>query len=409
MPKLMVGIPSIYRLPPRVYTALVVISFSPLNGSSSMNNVKSIGVAVASLIGMVLIVGGIKGGQIAAMVSAGENTPPPSETVSTFTAEVQQWPNIYTAMGTVEASEGIVIAAEVAGKVKDIRFKSGEQVKKGTVILVQESGNEQAQLSAAEARLRLAKSNHERLVALRQRNTVSQSELDTAVQQMESAQGDVNDLKTTLEKKVVRAPFDGRLGIRKVDLGEDLQVGGEIVSLQATNTVRVNFPVPQFWLVQMDRGLPVEVNVGDGSDATIKGEITAIGAEISAVTRNAIVQSYLQNEKSQLIPGMAVETKVTLSNPQEVLAVPSTAVIYAPFGDTVFIIEVGEKPGTFKARQQFVRLGKARGDFVEIVDGLKAGDVVASAGAFKLLNGQAVTVSALPTPEFKLEPTPADS
>jgi membrane fusion protein (multidrug efflux system) len=374
-----------------------------------MNNAKSIGIAVASLVGIFLIVAGVKTGQIMAMVSAGESAPPVTETVSTFTAEMQSWPNSYTAMGTVEASEGIVIAAEVAGKVKEIRFKSGEQVKKGTVLLVQESGNEQAQLSAADARLRLAKSNYDRLVELRKRNTVSQSELDAALQQMESAQGDVNDLKTTLEKKIVRAPFDGRLGIRKVDLGQDLQVGGELVSLQATNTVRVNFPVPQFWLVQMTRGLPVDVNVGDGSDKTISGEITAIGAEISPVTRNAIVQSYLQNENNLLIPGMAVETKVTLSNPQEVLAVPSTAVIYAPFGDTVFVIEPGEAAGSFKARQQFVRLGKARGDFVEIVDGLKPGEVVASAGAFKLLNGQAVTVGSLPTPEYKLAPTPEDS
>lgn len=374
-----------------------------------MNNAKSIGIAVASLLGIVAIAAGIKFTQFGAMGEAQASTPPPSETVSTFTTEIQKWPNSYTAMGTVEASEGIVITAEVAGKVKDIRFKSGEQVKKGTVILVQESGNEQAQLSAAEARLRLARSNHDRLVELHKRNTVSQSDLDTGVQQMGSALGDVNDLKATLDKKLVRAPFDGRLGIRQVDAGEDLQVGGEIVSLQATNSVRVNFPVPQFWLVQMDRGLPVEVNVGDGSNSTISGEITAIGAEISAVTRNAIVQSYLENEKNQLIPGMAVETKVTLSDPQEVLAVPSTAIIYAPFGDTVFVIEAGEKEGTFKARQQFVRLGKARGDFVEIVDGLKVGDVVASAGAFKLLNGQAVTVGALPTPEFKLEPTPADS
>jgi len=199
------------------------------------------------------------------------------------------------------------------------------------------------------------------------------------------------------------------LGIRQVDLGQDLQVGGEIVSLQATNTVRVNFPVPQFWLVQMDRGLVVDVSVGDGSDATITGEITAIGAEINTSTRNAIVQSYLNNEKNQLIPGMAVEAKVTLSDPQEVLAVPATAVIYASFGDTVFVIEPGEQEGSFKARQQFVRLGKSRGDFIEIVDGLKAGDVIASSGAFKLLNGQAVTVGSLPVPEYKLNPTPADS
>lgn len=374
-----------------------------------MNNAKSIGIAAASLVGIILIVAGIKAGQIVAMVSAGENAPPATETVSTFTAEAQRWPNSYTGMGTVEASEGIVIAAEVAGKVKEIRFKSGEQVKKGTVLLVQESGNEQAQLNAAEARLRLAKSNYDRLVELRKRNTVSQSELDAALQQKESALGDVGDLKATLEKKIVRAPFDGRLGIRKVDLGQDLQVGGELVSLQATNTVRVNFPVPQFWLVKMTRGLPVDVNVGDGSDVIIRSEITAIGAEISPVTRNAIVQSYLDNEKGLLIPGMAVETKVTLSNPREVLAVPSTAVIYAPFGDTVFVIEPGEKTGSFKARQQFVRLGKARGDFVEVVDGLKAGEVVASAGAFKLLNGQEVVVGTLSTPEYKLEPTPEDS
>ncbi len=407
MREVMVGIPLVVNPSSAARFQIVLLLF--LHGSSFMNNAKSIGIAAASLVGIFLVVAGVKFGQIMAMVSAGENTPPVTQTVSTFTAELQQWPNSYTAMGTVEASEGIVIAAEVAGKVKEIRFKSGEQVKKGTVLIVQESGNEQAQLSAAEARLRLAKSNHERLLELRKRNTVSQSELDAALQQMESAQGDVNDLKTTLEKKIVRAPFDGRLGIRKVDLGQDLQVGGELVSLQATNSVRVNFPVPQFWLVQMTRGLPVEVNVGDGSDAVIKGEITAIGAEISPLTRNAIVQSYLQNENNLLIPGMAVETKVTLSDPQEVLAVPATAVIYAPFGDTVFVIEPGETTGSFKARQQFVRLGKARGDFVEIVDGLKPGEVVASAGAFKLLNGQAVTVGTLPTPEYKLEPTPADS
>lgn len=374
-----------------------------------MNNAKSIGIAAASLVGIFLLVAGIKAGQIMAMVSAGENTPPPTETISTFTAEIQHWPNRYVAMGTVEASEGIVIAAEVPGKVKEIRFKSGEEVKKGTVLLIQESENERAQLSAAEARLRLASSNYDRLVELRKRNTVSQSELDLALQQKESAQGDVSDLKATLEKKIVRAPFDGRLGIRKVDLGQDLQVGGELVSLQATNTVRVNFPVPQFWLVKMTRGLPVDVSVGDGSGETISGVITAIGAEINPITRNAIVQSYLDNQKGLLIPGMAVETKVTLSDPQPVLAVPSTAVLYAPFGDTVFVIEPGEAEGSLKARQQFVRLGKALGDFIEIVDGLKEGEVVAAAGAFKLLNGQAVRVGNLPTPEYKLEPTPEDN
>ena len=370
---------------------------------------KSIGIALGSLVGIVLVVGGIKASQIMAMIEAGSNPPPMSETVSTYTAEVQYWPNTYTAVGTVEASEGIVITAEVAGKVQKISFKSGDFVKKGTVLLVQESGNEQGQLSAAEARLRLAKANYERLLPLRKNNTISQSALDEAVQQMESAQGEVDNLKTTLEKKIVKAPFDGRLGIRTADLGQDLQVGAEIVSLQSTNTVRVNFPVPQFWLVQMNRGLPVQVSVGDGSDSKVNGEITAIGAEINPVSRNALVQSYLNNEQGLLIPGMAVETTVTLSEPQEVLAVPATAVIYATFGDSLFVIEQGEQPDSLKARQQFVRLGKTRGDFVEILEGLKAGENVASAGAFKLFNGQSVTLSTQPEPEYKLDPQPSDS
>jgi membrane fusion protein (multidrug efflux system) len=374
-----------------------------------MNAIKSGLIALGVLLLIAFLIGGTKAFQIFTIVQAMEGAPAPSETVSTFTVELQQWPQTYTAMGTVEASEGIVIAAEVAGKVKEIRFKSGEQVKKGTVLLVQESENEKAQLSAAEARLRLAQSNYSRLVELRKRNTVSQSELDAALQQKESALGDVNDLKATLEKKIVRAPFDGRLGIRKVDLGQDLQVGGELVSLQATNTVRVNFPVPQFWLVKMSRGLAVEVNVGDGSNNTLTSEITAIGAEINPVTRNAIVQSYLNNEQGLLIPGMAVETTVTLANPQPVLAVPATAVLYATFGDTVFVIEKNESGDGFVANQKFVRLGKARGDFVEIMDGLKEGELVASAGAFKLRSGQAVTISSLPAPEYQQSPTPADN
>lgn len=374
-----------------------------------MRKSKSIIIAVAALAGIFLILFLVKFTQIFSMVQAGKNFVPPPEAVGSFTAETQDWPNTFTAMGTVEADEGINVSAEVAGKVEKILFKSGERVKAGTVILVQESGNETAQLSAANARLRLAQANYERMVQLRKKNTVSQNELDTALQQKESAQGDVDNLKTTLNKKVVTAPFDGRLGIRKVDLGQDLAVGTQIVSLQATNRVRVNFPVPQFWLVKMTKGLPVTVQLGDGSNNVVKGEVTAVGADIDATTRNAIVQSSLENANNQFIPGMAVQTQVTLSNPQKVLAVPSTAVIFAPFGDTVFVIEKDKEKGTLKARQQFVRLGKSRGDFIEIADGLKAGEQVVSAGAFKLTNGQSVVISKTPQPAFNESPKPADN
>ncbi len=374
-----------------------------------MSKSKSIIIAVAAVLGIFLILALIKFSQISSMIDAGKSFVPPPEAVGSFTAEMQDWPNTFTAMGTVEADEGINVSAEVAGKVKQILFKSGERVKAGTVILVQESGNETAQLSAASARLRLADANYERMVQLRKKNTVSQNELDTALQQKGSAQGDVDNLKTTLDKKVVKAPFDGRLGIRKVDLGQDLPVGTQIVSLQATNRVRVNFPVPQHWLVKMTKGLPVSVQLGDGSNNVVKGEVTAIGADINSATRNATVQSSLENSNNQFIPGMAVQTQVTLSNPQKVLAVPSTAVIFAPFGDTVFIIEKDKEKGTLKARQQFVRLGKSRGDFIEIADGLKEGEQVVSAGAFKLTNGQSVLISKTTQPEFKAAPKLADN
>lgn len=373
-----------------------------------MKKYKSILIAGAAVLGIFLILALTKFSQIFAMVQSGKNFVPPAEAVGSFTAEQQDWPNTFTAMGTVEADEGINVSAEVAGKVKQILFKSGERVKAGTVILIQESGNESAQLSAATARLRLADANYERMVQLRKKNTVSQNELDTALQQKGSAQGDVDNLKTTLEKKIVKAPFDGRLGIRKVDLGQDLPVGTQIVSLQATNRVRVNFPVPQHWLVRMTKGLPVTVQLGDGSNNVVKGEVTAVGADINAVTRNATVQSSLENSTNQFIPGMAVQTQVTLSNPQKVLAVPTTAVIFAPFGDTVFVIEKDKEKGILKARQQFVRLGKSRGDFIEIADGIKAGEQVVSAGAFKLTNGQSVVISKTAQPEFKANPKPID-
>lgn len=272
-----------------------------------MSKSKSIIIAIVAILVIFVILAATKGTQIFSLVQAGKSFVPPPETVGAFTAVEQEWPNTFTATGTVEADEGINISAEVAGKVQKILFKSGEQVKAGTVILIQESGNETAQLSAASARLKFADANYDRMVQLRKKNTVSQNELDTALQQKASAQGDVDNLKTTLDKKNVKAPFDGRLGIRKVDLGQDLAVGTQIVSLQATNRVRVNFPVPQFWLVKMTKGLPVEVQLGDGSNNVVKGEITAIGADINAVTRNATVQSSLENAGNQFIPGMAVE------------------------------------------------------------------------------------------------------
>ncbi len=352
---------------------------------------------------------GIKASQIGVLMNSGEFFAPPPAAVSTIKVEQQQWPNVFRATATVLADEGIVVAAEVQGKVQRIAFSSGQKVKTGDVLVEQESSNERAQLDAANARLKLAQASYQRLVQLHQQKLVPQSDVDNARQQLDSAQGDVDNLKATLHKKIVRAPFDGRLGIRQIDLGQDLLVGTPIVSLQATNRVRVNIPVPQAWLLKMQKGLPVHLYLDDAHHTVLHAEVMAIDADIDSKTRSAMVQTSLPNKEQKLVPGMAVQAEIELSTPTTPLVVPSTAIIYASYGDTVFVIETDAKTGAKTARQQFVQLGKARGDFVEVVQGLKVGDEVVSAGAFKLFSGAAVTVNNDVQQPYSTEPKPADS
>ena len=373
-----------------------------------MHKIKAFVIAVILLAVVFAVLAGIKGNQIVMMIESGEQFVPPPESVSTTVVEQQRWSNHFEATGTVLADEGIMISAEVSGKVKRISFKNGAYVEAGTVLLEQESGNEQAQLSSARARLILAEQNYSRLLELRRDKIATQSELDSSKQQLDSAKADVDNLMSTLDKKVLRAPFSGRLGIRVVDVGADLQPGAEVVSLQASNTVRVNFPVPQHRLKQMSIGLPVSVSINDGA-ARVKGEITAIAPQLNSATRNAVVQSLLDNKANALVPGMAVTVKVTLEQPSEVLVVPATALIYAPYGDTVFVVEKAKQGEGLVARQQFVRLGASRGDFVEILEGVKPGEEVVTSGAFKLFNGQSVTKTDSPAPQYSVNPTPADA
>lgn len=374
-----------------------------------MTRTKSILLALAGLLVILAALGGVKFAQISTLMNSGDIFAPPPMAVSSFKVEQQQWPNVFRATATVEADEGIVVAAEVQGKVQRIAFKSGQRVKTGEVLLEQESSNERAQLDAASARLKLAQASYQRLLQLQQQKLVSQSDVDNGRQQLDSAQGDVDNLRATLHKKIVRAPFDGRLGIRQIDLGQDLLVSTPIVSLQATNRVRVNIPVPQAWLLQMQKGLPVHIYLDDAKHSVLHSEVMALSADIDTKTRSAMVQSSLNNTDQRLVPGMAVSAEIELSVPTTPLVVPSTAIIYASYGDTVFVIE-NDKDGKKIARQQFVQLGKARGDFVEVLKGLNVGDEVVSAGGFKLFTGTAVVINNSSTEQpYTTNPTPSDS
>lgn len=363
--------------------------------------------SVAILIIIIVIIGGIKAKQIGFMIDSGAAFVQPPETISSFTVEPQTWPNTLSAVGSLEAWQGLNITAEVDGRIAKIHFDSGQQVKAGDLLIEQESGNEKALLRAALARLELAKSNLKRLNSLHDQKSVSQSTLDEASQLLSSTQAEVDGLNITLAKKRIVAPFDGRLGIRKVYLGQDLSVGTEVVTLQSIEQLRVNFRVPQQWVNKIKSGYTVEVRTQQGE--SVSGKVIATAAEVNSQSRNLHVQAQIDNSSYTLLPGMSVDLEVILPDEQYVLVIPNTAVLYAPYGDTVFVIEKSDQGKADIVRQQFVKLGTTRGDFVAVAEGLAAGQEVVSAGAFKLFNGMSVVTSDKPEPSRSLTPQPTDS
>ena len=372
-----------------------------------MSRITAVVLSLITVIIIILLIVGIKAKQIGFMIESGESFSQPPETVSVAIVEQQNWPNTITAVGSLEAWQGLTVSAEVNGRLSAIHFESGQQIKAGSLLIEQESGNEQAQLRAAKSRLALAKSNLKRLESLRQQQSVSQSTIEEAAQQVESSESEVENLTTTLSKKKILAPFDGRLGIRQVDLGQDLQVGDNIVSLQSIDQLRVNFRVPQQWISKVQTGY--KVLVGPSMSDVRNGEIIASAGQIDKASRNLHVQAKIDNPGHEFLPGMSVGVIVNLPNTSDVLVIPNTAVLYAPYGDTVFVVEESENGKMNQVRQQFVRLGATRGDYVSIEAGLEEGQQVVSAGAFKLFNGMPVVISQNAEPERSLQPTPKDS
>jgi membrane fusion protein, multidrug efflux system len=295
-----------------------------------------------------------------------------------------------------------------------IAFEPGTTVKEGDLLVQQDTSTEQAQLRAAQASVALAQVSLKRDHDLIAQSTISQSELDVAEAQFKQAEAQADDIRAAISKKTIRAPFAGRLGIRLVNLGQSLKSGDPIVSLQVLDPIFVDFQLPQQRLAEIARDLVVRVT----SDAlapneVVEGRITAINPDVDSATRNVRVQATLANARERLHPGMFVHASVLLPRAEQVLAIPSTAVLYAPYGNSVFVVEEkkGENGGTRDrvVRQQVVRLGENRGDFVAVTAGLKAGEIVVTTGVFKLRNGIAVTVDNQLAPAAELAPKPNDT
>jgi membrane fusion protein (multidrug efflux system) len=369
-------------------------------------------IAIAGLVLVVLLLAGIKISQIGAMIKAGKAFVPPPESVSTAKVEASEWQGVRSAIGTLVAIRGVTLGAEVTGKVIDISFDSGSVVKKGAVLVRLDASTELAQLQSARADAALAAISLKRARDLRRTGVNSEAELDSAEAHAKQADAAVVNLQALIDKKVIRAPFDGRIAIRQVELGQIVSSGTPIASLQSVTPIYAEFSLPQQALADLKVGQKVRVRTDTFPTARWEGEIAVINPEVDVATRNVRIRATLQNPDGRLTPGMFVNVEVLSNDKQSVTLIPATSVIYAPYGDSVFVVEEKKDPSgktRATAAQRFVRLGERRGDFVAVASGLSPGETVVSSGAFKLRNGMPVAVNNAVAPAAELSPKPTDN
>jgi len=371
------------------------------------------GVAIGGLVALVILLVGIKGLQISKMMAAGKEMTPPPVTVTSAVVKEENWSPVLPAIGSVSAVQGAIVATELGGVVSEIKFENGGVAKKGDVIVKLDASQEEALLRSAEAEAELARTDLERAQGLASQKVVSKAELDAAESKFRRLTAIADQMRSNIRKKTLVAPFDGQLGIRQVNVGQMINAGQQIVPLTSLDPVYVDFALPQQHLAQLAQGLEVRVRSDAAPGREFKGKLTAINSMVDPVTRNVSVQATLENPDHALRPGMFAKTEVELPEKRPALVIPGSAVSYAPFGDSVFVIEKKKDEKTGKEseviRQQFVRVGEARGDFVSITNGLKAGETVVGTGVFKLRNGMAVVINNDLAPKPQVNPTPADS
>ena len=366
---------------------------------------------LAVVIVFIAIIASVKTFQIKSAMAQGASYQPPPEAVTTVVAKADEWNTTLNAIGSVAAVQGVTVAADLPGLVQEIGFTSGQSVNQGDVLIRLDTKQERAQLASAEAQRELARLELERTQALLGKSLISQSTYDNAAATFKSADAGVGQIRATIERKTIRAPFAGVLGIRQVNLGQYLAGGAPIVSLQSLRPVYVNFTVPQQEIGLVSVGSSVQVTSDALGQAEV-GRIAAFDSVIDEATRNARVQAIFDNRSGKLRPGMFVEAQIARGARTTVIALPVSAISYAPFGDSVFIVEDVKGPNgkSYRGvRQQFVKLGGSRGDQVAVLTGVKPGEEVVTSGVFKLRPGASVTVNNSVQPGNLAAPKPADS
>lgn len=371
---------------------------------------------ILTIVGVIIVVGFIVGTkviQIRTMVAAAANATPPIEIVTSAPVHEDSWESIINVTGSLAAVQGVTVSAELAGKVTKIEFEAGTAVKAGDLLVQEDISSEDAQLRAAESSVQLAKLNLDRSKDLLAKTTISQAEFDVTQAQYTQAMAQADGIRAVIAKKTIRAPFAGRIGLRLVNLGQILKEGDAITSLQTLDPIYINFSLPQQRLSLLAPGTTIRVTSDGVPGEAFEGKLTAVNPDVDSATRNVRAQATLANPAEKLHPGMFASVGVVLPAKEKVLAIPATAVIYAPYGDSVFVIDEkkDEKSGQMEKvlRLQAVQLGTTRGDFVAVVTGLKAGETVVTTGLFKLSAGMVVTIDNTLAPDAQLAPKPSNS
>ena len=366
-------------------------------------------VTVAVFLGAI---GFVKFRQIQTAIAQAAAFQPPPEAVTTIVAHEEEWPATLSAIGTVVAVHGVTVSADLPGIVSGIDFDSGRTVREGDLLVQLDTSQERAQLAAAEAQRDLAALHFERMRGLLAKGVTSQSEYDQAEAASKQAEARVGEIRATIERKTIRAPFAGILGIRQVNLGQYLSAGDPVVPLQTLQPIYVNFAVPQQDVGALAVDAEVRLTVEGDGGLEHRGRVSAINSVVDEATRNVQVQATFDNTDKSLRPGMFVEVQVVLGPGTPVVALPASSIQYAPYGNTVFLVEDVQGPdgrSYLGVRQEFVKLGSARGDQVAVLSGVRPGEQVVTSGVFKLRNGAAVQINNDIQPGNDPAPSPEDS
>ena len=369
--------------------------------------IKKFLIAIPAFVLVALALGAVKAAQIQEMM--GMNHAQPVTAVSTAEAKKTVWNPHIDAIASLSPVQGVIISAELEGTVVEILAENGKAVKQGDLLIRLDTMVEEAQLEAAKARAELARLQRDRAEELRNKNTISQAELDSAAAQYAQGVADQAAIQAAINKKAIRAPFDGRVGIREVNLGQYVSRGTPLLPLQKLDQVYVDFYVPQRELPKLAIGQEIQVNVDAFAGRTFTARINAINPMVDAASRNVAVQAILPNPDELLRAGMFAQVSVVLPEKLEVVVVPMTAVAYASYGNSIYVVEQikAEDGSSFLGvRQQPIELGTKRGDLVAITSGLNGGETVASSGVFKLRNGMPVQINNEVQPSAELNPTP---